>query len=365
MEKKIRLGCIGAGAQAQLSRFSRFIQLADECELTALAEVRPGLGKIIQSKFGFHTLYESDDELIEKADVDAYVITQMYTRHYFLLPKLLKLGKPVLTEKPVAYSLEKAMEIEKCVRENNATCMVAYQLRSDLGTKYVKNVMKEWQESGQYGKLNYIRIYAPKGDGGYGGNDKFIDTGEPFCDDGFVPEISNREIVDSLYRWQADKYNWFLNCQSHFVDLLHYYMDEPLKVVFAGKDVFVIVLEGINSGIQVTLEVCLYDEKYEWSHRDEIFFEKAKIVVNRPPSLGLNVRSHVELYKQDDTEPSIVSPVLPYTDPMLSAAKDFLAVCRGEIVPPCDITQGIQDMIVCRDIVKLAYGLDPLGSKSE
>lgn len=353
-KRKVRLGFVGAGYQAQVSRLNRFFRLRNECEMAALAEVKPAQGKRIAAMYDIKELYRDHKELLAKADVDAYVITQMYTRHLTIVPDFLKTGKPVFTEKPVAYSLDAAQKIVDCAKRCKTVHMVGYQLRVDCATQYAKKLMDEWRKTGQYGKLQYVRMTVPTGWACYGGNM------DPVLTDEKIPDTASTkpEIPDSKLNFDKhgpDPYNWCVNVCSHNVDAMRFLLGEKLKLAFTGKDALFMVLEGARSGVQGVIEFGLVNQKSSWTHTDTIYFENASLEIQRPPQLGLNVQSKLTIYR-DEEQPRYEQPVMPFKDPMLCEAEAFLKVVRGEIAPPCTSAEAMEAMQTCWDFAQRALG---------
>lgn len=360
-KKKIRLGFVGAGGQAQLARMDRFEELRDECEFTAVCDIKAEQVELVAQKYRIEQIYTSTDEMLEKADVDAYVVTQMYNRQLAILPPIIAKGKPIFSEKPVSYSVEAAEKLAELVRQAGITFMIGYQSRSDEGSTFVRDTIRKWRQSGEHGPLNYMRLTGVWGNT-YGGSEKCkIITNEPVAPEKWVPtEISDKNLQASVYKEGPDKYNWAVNSVTHTMNLAEYYMDEPVKLVFAGRDAFFMVLEGVHSGVQCVVEVQPYiqsDRNAQAS--EEIFFNTAKITALRGPQLARNTRTDVTLSIEDGVVHRY-SPVFSFDDPMLAQAKNFLRVCRGEMEPPCNIFQAVDTMRLCRDFIKASYGLEPL-----
>lgn len=361
MSKKVRLGFIGAGGQAQLARLDRFEQLLDECELAAIADIKAEQCRLVAQKYRIPEYYTSTEELLEKADVDAYVVTQMYNRQLSILPAVIAKGKPILSEKPVAYSVEAAEKLATLAAERNTTVMIGYQSRSDEGSQYIRDTIRQWKASGEHGPLNYLRLTGSWGNS-YGGADQSrILTTEPVPAEKIVPsELTDAHLQASVFKEGPDKYNWAVNSVTHVINLAEYFLDEPARVVYSGRDAFFMVLEGIHSGIQCVVEVQPYIQSSRNCRMDaDIFFNTARITAEYGPMLGRNQRTSVQVHIEDGTV-HCYNPVFTYDDAMLSQAKNFLRVCRGEMEPPCDINQAVETMKLCRTFIKEAYGLDPM-----
>ncbi len=343
--KKIRLGFIGCGFQGQNAHISQYFRLSDECELTALAEVRPVLREKVGAYYGFKELHSSHTELLEKADVDAYICVQPYVRNITLLPDILKKGKPVLTEKPIAFSPEAGAEIVRAAEKYGAPYMVGYQKRSDLASRYAKKLMDQWLASGECGKLNYIRITMPPGDWLAGGDRGCITTDES------VPELditkTEREI-SYFTEPQLRLYDYIVNYYSHQFDYMRFFLGEDYTVEYGDKNAKLMVVSGKTSGVTGIVEMDIYNQSVDWDEKYLICFERGYIDVHLAPPLAVNRCGTVRVYRETANGPETIIPSLPHEGPMLSQAKNFLRVARGELAPVCPAAEALFDLEVCK-----------------
>src|SRR5690554_3936741 len=96
---RVRIGFIGVGGMGQCAHLINYVDRLD-CEVVALAELRPGLAKSVAARYGVPRIYPDHEALLAEEKVDALVASQPYRRHGVLLPDLFTAGVPVLTEKP-------------------------------------------------------------------------------------------------------------------------------------------------------------------------------------------------------------------------------------------------------------------------
>ena len=103
---------------------------ATECEVTALAEIRPQLAKKVAARYGVPKVYSTFEEMLAREKLDALVASQPFTRHGVLVPELAKAGLPLFTEKPIAGSIEAGEKILQALKKNKTWLMVGYHKRS-------------------------------------------------------------------------------------------------------------------------------------------------------------------------------------------------------------------------------------------
>ena len=131
---KLRIGFVGCGYMGQVAHLPNFLA-ADECEVVALAELRPGLRELVAEKHGIPRTVASHAELAEAEDIDAVVAITPEDLNERIACDLLSAGKPVMTEKPMALSVEAARRMVEAGRVGDAQLMVAYMKRYDDGVR--------------------------------------------------------------------------------------------------------------------------------------------------------------------------------------------------------------------------------------
>ena len=128
------------------------MQLADNCELTAIAGRNPEKAAAFKEKYGFQKAYGSYEELLEDPEIEAVYIPLPNTLHYEWTIKALQHGKHVLCEKPLAPSAKEAEEMFRAAKENHVYLMEAFAYQH---SPFVKAVKKEI-ESGTIGEIRYM-----------------------------------------------------------------------------------------------------------------------------------------------------------------------------------------------------------------
>ena len=108
--KKVRIGFVGVGGMGQGAHLRNYA-MVPQCEVVALAEIRPELAAKVAAKWGVPKVYATYEEMVAREELDALVSAQQFTRHGTLIPELLAYGKPVFIEKPIAGSVAQGERI--------------------------------------------------------------------------------------------------------------------------------------------------------------------------------------------------------------------------------------------------------------
>lgn len=160
---KIRVALIGFGgiarshntAYQQLAAMGVPVSLVAVCDRNAeqfRSAITINLGTTATTlPEGVHT-YTDADTLLQKEDFDVADICLPSYLHKEYTVKMLRAGKHVLCEKPMALNSADCAEMIRVAKEADRKLMVGQCLRFDSNYRYLKSCM----ESGIYGKLNVL-----------------------------------------------------------------------------------------------------------------------------------------------------------------------------------------------------------------
>lgn len=148
--KKLNVAIVGCG---RISRpyAAAFEKLSDRVELVYAVDKIEEKAKEFAKKFDCK--YATDiDEILEK-DIDVVHICLPHNLHAPMSIKTMKAGMNVLTEKPVAMTLQEADLMKKVQQETGMKLGVIFQTRYATGVVKLKKMI----EDGVFGKILYAR----------------------------------------------------------------------------------------------------------------------------------------------------------------------------------------------------------------
>ncbi|HTL29782.1 MAG TPA: Gfo/Idh/MocA family oxidoreductase [Tepidisphaeraceae bacterium] len=348
---KLKIGFVGVGNMGQCAHLRNYATLPD-CEVVAIAELRPKLRQLVAQKYNIPRTYASHEEMLAKEKLDGIVAAQFFLNHGQLIPRLLEAKIPVFTEKPLAGSIEMGKRIVEAAERNNTFVMVGYHKRSDRASQYARDVVRGFRDRRTIGKLKYIRILMPAGDWIAGGFSDLVQTDDP------RPSLPHDPPPGDMNAESFKEYVSFVNYYIHQVNLMRFFLEEPYQVTHADPSGVLLVGKS-ESGICCTIEMSPYQTRIDWEESALIAFEHGYVKLSLPAPLAMNRAGRVEVYRdpREGTLPDRSEPTFPWIHAMRAQAENFLKAIRKEAPPPCDASEALQDLIVAREYLRLWKGV--------
>ncbi|MGC8785086.1 MAG: Gfo/Idh/MocA family protein [Armatimonadota bacterium] len=294
--EKVRLGYVGAGFMAQAVHLPNFTALPD-CEVVALAEMRPQLAQRVAERFGIPRVYTTHSELLLDPDIDAVAVSAHFVHQAQVAEDALRAGKPVYMEKPMALTVERAERMLQAAREGGGRLMVAYMKRYDAGIELAKQLIDTYRRSGELGKLFYLRARCFGGHWTAGNSATVIGTDEPY-------PSTPLEVPEWLPERYHQSYTNYLQVFTHNVNLARWLLEagDDWQVVSADLDddgyTGVAVLK--MGGVRVALETGSL-AAHKWDEDTQVYFQKGWVKATSPSLLLRNACAEVEVYRAGDT----------------------------------------------------------------
>ena len=322
------------------------------CEVVAIAELKEKQGKLVAAHYGVPNVYKSAAEMLAAEKLDGIVASQPFTRHGQLLPELYEAGIPVFTEKPLAGAIEVGESILKSLEDSGTWHMVGYHKRSDPATMYAKAEIDRLKESGELGKMRYVRLLMPAGDWVANGFIGMIGSDDP------APELTWDAPASDMDADTFNAYGAFVNYYIHQVNLMRHLLGEPYHATYAEKSGVLFVGES-DSGIPCVIEMTPYQTSVDWQESALVAFDHGFVKLDLPAPVALNRPGKVEIYKDPGggATPQLIVPTLPWIHAMRQQAINFIGAIKGEIKPLCDAPEALEDLKVAREYIKLQTGV--------
>ncbi len=339
---KTRIGFVGTGLMGQCAHLWNYIAI-EECEVVALAELRPELARLVGQRYGISKVYTSGAEMLAAESLDAIVSTHPFQRLGQLMPPLLEHGLPVMTEKPIGRSVEVGEKLARLSKKYQAPLYLGYHKRSDPASIFAREQIERWQSSGEVGPMTYVRISIPPGDFVAGGFSHYLQTEEE------VAPLQEDPIPDGMDEESARRYDALVNYYIHQVDLIRYLLGEDYQVSFADPGGILMVIQS-ESGLSGALEMGTYQTSRAWHETALVAFQRGWILLELPPPLAVNRSGRVTVYSDPEGgTPQSVTPDFPNVHAMRNQARNFIKEVNGQATGLCRANDAVKDLVTMRD----------------
>ena len=157
-KKEIRIGMVGYQFMGKAhSHAYRDLPFYFDTKLKPIQKAISGRNesgvKEAAEKMGWES-YETDwRRLVEREDIDVIDIVTPNHTHAEIAIAAAEAGKHIITEKPLALTLEEAKQMYDAVQENNVTHMICHNYRFAPAVQFTKKLIDE----GRLGKIYHIR----------------------------------------------------------------------------------------------------------------------------------------------------------------------------------------------------------------
>lgn len=316
-QHRLKIGMIGAGFIGQLAHLMNFAEL-DSCRVVAVAEMRPELRRRVAARYEIPRTYATHHELLKDPDVEAVVVVVPRPFTGPIVMDCLKAGKHVLSEKPMAGTVEQSLRLVEEAERQGVQYVVGYMKRHDEGVQEAKRILDHALRTGELGDLNFVRAHCFMGES-YCRADGHVVTDEQaeYSDSGWAvaPEDFSEE--------NARHYHFYLNTFSHNTNLLRFLLGQTPEIEHVR-------FEPVNGRLAVldfgsyaaTLETGRTSDR-DWDESTEFFFEHGRLSLKTPPALLKNVPASVELYRAGEVQ-QVLRPRCDWTWAFRRQAQAFV-----------------------------------------
>jgi predicted dehydrogenase len=290
-DRILKIGMIGAGFMGQLAHLMNLVEIRN-CRVVAVAELRPELRRQVAERHGIPRTYETHHDLLKDPEVEAVVVVTPRQHLGPVVLDCLNAGKHVLSEKPMAGTLEQGKRLVDAAHAQKVNYAVGYMKRYDEGVQTAKRLLDELISSQELGPVIFARVHCFMGDSycnPYGHvvtDEKPVQpgTGWPIAPD-WVPE--NR----------AQDFAAYMNTYSHNINMLRHLLGRTPTAEYAHFSRPAGRLAVLSFGTFVASLETGRSSNRGWDEVTEIHFADGRLTIRTPPALLRNVPATVELYK--------------------------------------------------------------------
>jgi len=135
---RVKIGIIGVGYLG--TQHARILSYLEEAELRAVADVDFQKAMQIGNRHGVG-YYQNYKDMLD--EIDAAVVATPTSEHFAISLNLLRRGKPVLVEKPIAETVEQAEELVAAASSNGLVFQVGHLERFNPAVEAVETMIRE------------------------------------------------------------------------------------------------------------------------------------------------------------------------------------------------------------------------------
>ena len=344
MDSKINIGFIGSGFVGQVAHLHNYNEI-DNVNISALAELRQGLGQKVAQKYNIKNLYKNHNELLEnEKQLDAIILIVRRHQTSVLAAEVLKNKINLFTEKPMAPTFTQGQKNLNIAIENNLHYVIGNMRRHDDGVKYAKKILNEYILNNEIGSLISYRSYCYAG-GDYCNIDGNIKTTEKNL-------IENNLPIAPLWVGKSDekKFEKFQNYFVHNINMLNFFFEgdytvsKKISKTNGGSVLF-------DHGDFFGQFDYAYLESDLWEEGIDFHFSHGTIKVSLPPAFLKNQPAKVVVYNGKKNE--YIQPYFDWNWSFKNQSKSFIDSIVNNMRNICDARNSINDLEVIEKIWKL------------
>ena len=346
-EHKAGIGFLGTGFMGQLAHLANYADNPD-CQVMALAEVRPGLAQAVAARYGVQTVYADHRDLLADTKVEAVVCSQPFHNNYLLGRQVLAAGKALITEKPMVTRLEDGQELVDLARQKGVIYAVGFMKRYDPGVQVARQVIRELVETGELGALRMVDAYCYAGDW-------LQNIGRPVLieEETQAPPVVNRYPAHVPPQRQ-DAYDYLINVFAHNVNLIRYLLPGGQMTVANGLFYGQAVSLNLSAGEVVVSLRGTPVHYHDWQEETRFVFEKGHVTVRTPAPMNRQAVARVTIYRA-------LPPVRDERELFAEIdwgfrrqARGFVAALLGGAPPLAGGEDCLQDVAILEDVMRKA-----------
>jgi predicted dehydrogenase len=279
-QEPLRIGVIGAGFIAQVAHLYALSQIAG-ADIVALAEPDEGLRGAVSRHFGIKSAVCDYQDVLQRSDIEALVICVPRRAQSLLVAEALSNDRAVLSEKPMAMTLEEAKKMVSIAERSGASWTIGYMKRYDLGVRAFEELLMNLRVSGELGTV--VDVHMRDFCGAYG-------VAAP----AHVRRIGSRQIrypeapiaPDFIPHNLHGNYEYTLNVASHDINLLRCFFGDdvtPNKFSVRTNGVQLMTFEAGDFSINLVVAPA---DLGRWDQRLDVTFERGRLSLVMPSPLA-------------------------------------------------------------------------------
>ncbi len=344
MGDKLHVAFVGAGFMAQAVHIPNFLSLP-EVEPVVLAEPRPKLREAVAAHFRIPKAVDSHEDVAEMDEVDAAVVIMRETWHPRVAIDLLRAGKHVFIEKPLAPSAQVGERMAQASADSGCLLMVGYMKRYDDGVRLARQIVGKLIDTGELGALTMARLHC------FGG-EWICGLRAPVATDEQPPPLEGAPGPQWLPDDMQRAFAIFVNVYCHNLNLLRFFLGDDVRCQAARWQAATRLAILDAGGVPVAAEFG-HLAAHAWDESTAFFFERGMLEIVTPPPLLRNVAARVVMYRGAEKR-ELTEHLPPWTWAFANEARAFVDACLGRAECESPAADALKDLLLAEEIARKA-----------
>jgi len=331
----------------QLAHLANYADNPD-CQVVALAEVRPRLAEAVAAKYGVPKMYADHRDLLADPEVQAVVCSQPFHNNYLLGKQVLQAGRSLITEKPMVTRLDDGQEMVDLAQGKGVVYAVGFMKRYDPGVQLARLQIDELIHSGELGPLRMVDACCYTGVW-------LQNAGRPVTVEEEIksPPVKTR-YPDHVSAQRQDAYDYLINVFAHNVNLIRYLLP-------GGQ---MSVANGLFFGQSVSLNLTWQDvvislrgtpvPYHDWNEETRFVFDKGHVSVRTPAPMNRQAVAKVTIYRATSGVHEERDLFAEVDWGFRRQARGFVAAVLGREKPLAPADDCLNDVEILEDIMRKA-----------
>ena len=298
----MRIGVIGAGFIAQVAHLHSLSRIS-EARLVALSEPHEGLRHAVARRFGIENTTPDHRALLDRTDLDGVIVCVPRRAQSLVVADALAKVGAVLSEKPMAMTLDEAQRMIALANSEHTAWTVGYMKRHDRGVRRFAKLLTAMRNEDSLGAI--LDVSMRDACGVYG-----VDVPDHICRDGKRP-IRYSEAPTAPDFVPDDRrvdYEYTVNVASHDINLLRMFFGDALAAeqfsVRRGGAQHALLDAG---AFPISLTV-MPANLGRWDQLIDVTFARGRASLILPSPLARNESASIVLESKGRSEETRVSP---------------------------------------------------------
>lgn len=341
MDKPVTLGFVGCGNMGQMAHIANYAEIPG-IRLKALVDVKQEQARKVAARYGIEQVYGRVEEIAADPEIDGVVCIMFWGLQEEPAIQLLRGGKHVIVEKPLAGNAAAGGRMVEAARQAGKHLVCGYMKCHDAGIQWARQRIQE------RGRINQAHLF-------FTGGDWWANLGKPITTQEEAPQGwgTSHWMPPGLSPAQQQAFSFFINIYSHHLGVFRFLLGQELKfeairpqdpsetVLFSAGDTQVVLMR--------TRMACDW-----WEEKVRVVFDDGYVEVAPPPPMARNVNARVEEYRKgaEGQASTLTQALTGWNWAFKRQAEHFVQVCAGQAQPLAPGEHAWRDLVLMEEMAR-------------